>query len=209
VGCWGPIVAGLAGRRQIDSNVLPPPNPHEPQAVPPGRILPEVGRAIEIADLLRVVRPEVACSQLFRAHAHLPDERLEGAERLGAAPREKAANNRMSPAGIPMFYGAEDEATAIAEVRAAETDPARSAITVGMFEPIRDLYWSTCLRSSPCRGCLTNSAPSHEQLSSSLRSSQRRSAVSFGAMGVSTSITSQHECSASGCDTSSRQTGRL
>jgi hypothetical protein len=45
----------------------------------------------------------------------------------------------MSPAGISLFYGAQDAETAIAEVRAAETDESRSEVTVGVFEVLRDL----------------------------------------------------------------------
>jgi hypothetical protein len=118
---------------------LAPADPDEPQALPPARVLPAVGRAIETAGLLRLLGTPDGETRLFRAHTHTPAEQLEGARRLGVPPPEKAANNRMSPAGIPMFYGAGDPATAIAEVRAAETDPARSAVTVGVFEPTHDL----------------------------------------------------------------------
>jgi hypothetical protein len=43
----------------------------------------------------------------------------------------------MSPAGIPVFYGAEDETTAAEEVRAAETDNTKTEITVGEFVMVR------------------------------------------------------------------------
>jgi RES domain/HEPN/RES N-terminal domain 1 len=112
------------------------PDPNEPTAVPPDRMLPAVGDAIEQAG---VVRRFVVGSRLFRAHTHHPGERLTGSERLGAPPASKASANRMSPAGIPLFYAAEDQETAVTEVEAAETDPDRSAVTVGVFETTRDL----------------------------------------------------------------------
>ena len=55
---------------------------------------------------------------------------------LGPAPADRAAANRMSPAGIPMFYGAEDEATALNEVAAFSI--AQHAV-VGTFYPTRPL----------------------------------------------------------------------
>ena len=39
------------------------------------------------------------------------------ADALGAPPRERAANNRMSPAGTPLLYVSDDAETCIAEVR--------------------------------------------------------------------------------------------
>ncbi|MFF7108847.1 RES family NAD+ phosphorylase [Pseudomonas sichuanensis] len=39
------------------------------------------------------------------------------AKQLGAPPKDRAANNRMSPSGVPLLYVAEDAQTGIAEVR--------------------------------------------------------------------------------------------
>ena len=61
------------------------------------------------------------CPPLYRARAFAeePDVAKYGcAAELGAPPKTLAAANRMSPAGISMFYGATDPATAIAEVTA-------------------------------------------------------------------------------------------
>jgi len=109
---------------------------HEPSAIPPGELLPSIGIAIEHA---RLTRPLLPGSRLFRAQTHHPDEHLEGAERLGSPPADNAASNRMSAAGISIFYGAQDPDTTIAEVRNAETDPQRSAITIGVFEVLKGL----------------------------------------------------------------------
>lgn len=109
---------------------------YEPSATPPGELLPSVGGAIERAGLTRSLGPG---ELLFRAQTHRPDERLEGAERLGSPPADKAASNRMSAEGISVFYSALDPATAVAEVRNAEVDPERTGTTTGTFEVQREL----------------------------------------------------------------------
>lgn len=55
---------------------------------------------------------------------------------LGPAPARSAGANRMSPAGIAMFYGAADEATALHETAAFTV--AEHAV-VGVFHPARPL----------------------------------------------------------------------
>jgi len=73
--------------------------------------------------------------QLFyRARVHAPDIDVGSAKRLGPPPKNRARfSNRMSPAGISMFYGALDRETAIEEV----VDPTRPGegkhITSGAF----------------------------------------------------------------------------
>jgi hypothetical protein len=57
------------------------------------------------------------------------------ASELGAPPKEVAANNRMSPAGIPLLYVAGDPYTAIAEVRPSMHD----LVAVGRFMSKRTL----------------------------------------------------------------------
>ena len=58
------------------------------------------------------------------------------AGKLGAPPLVKAAANRMSPAGIPMFYGSSDVDTAVAEIG---THSDKTHAIVGRFEPAREL----------------------------------------------------------------------
>jgi len=66
-----------------------------------------------------------------------PGRRLPAdARALGPAPASQASANRMSPAGIPMFYGAEDEETALTEVAAYTTD---NHAVVATFHPSRPL----------------------------------------------------------------------
>ncbi|WP_082558167.1 HEPN-associated N-terminal domain-containing protein [Kitasatospora sp. MBT66] len=100
--------------------------------IPAGRILDQIGRHLLDLDL---VRDLPAGTTLWRARP-VTDKDLEaasswGAEALGTAPRQYAVKpNRMSPAGIPMFYGAFDQATAVQEV--TQGTPMRLA--VGAFE---------------------------------------------------------------------------
>jgi hypothetical protein len=58
------------------------------------------------------------------------------AQALGSPPCERASNNRMSPAGISMFYGSENIDTAVAEIGAHSIK--RHAV-VGEFETVRKL----------------------------------------------------------------------
>ncbi|WP_061700188.1 HEPN-associated N-terminal domain-containing protein, partial [Rhodococcus sp. LB1] len=59
---------------------------------------------------------------------------LSGSD-LGSPPREKAAANRMSPAGISMFYGGDSYATAVAEI-SAHSESAHAI--VGKFKTVKD-----------------------------------------------------------------------
>jgi RES domain/HEPN/RES N-terminal domain 1 len=78
-----------------------------------GALLRETGRLIGRLDLVRTMGRG---AELVRVR-HFAGEACCTAKKLGSPPREKAASNRMSPAGIPMFYAAFDEATAVAETQ--------------------------------------------------------------------------------------------
>ncbi|MDE2934569.1 MAG: RES domain-containing protein [Chloroflexota bacterium] len=73
-----------------------------------------LGEAVGELELIR----EVGVGEpLYRARLGCSGETFQGAQQLGTAPASRARSaNRMSPAGIAMFYGASDEQTAIAEV---------------------------------------------------------------------------------------------
>jgi hypothetical protein len=64
---------------------------------------------------------------------------------LGSPPPTKASANRMSPAGISMFYGSDDIPTVVAEIGSHTTK--RFAV-VGAFETTRPL-WVVNLASLP------------------------------------------------------------
>jgi hypothetical protein len=54
--------------------------------------------------------------RLYRCRSRGLNERLISPHDLGPSPEKRASQSRMSPAGIPMFYGALDKMTAVAEV---------------------------------------------------------------------------------------------
>lgn len=54
---------------------------------------------------------------------------------LGAAPKERAANNRMSPAGVPLLYVSQEVETSIAEIRPSIGD----LVVVGCFRSTASL----------------------------------------------------------------------
>ena len=114
-------------------------------AVPPAEMLGRIGKVINEVGLVREMK---AGTPWHRVRVHDPAKAFTSAADLGTAPRSAALlSNRMSPAGIPMFYGAGDEATAIAETYTPE--PGEPAVaTVGTFETARDM-WVVDLSSLP------------------------------------------------------------
>jgi RES domain-containing protein len=99
--------------------------------VPAARVLEEIGRLVES---LGLVRPLPARSRFARSRRSSEDTSSWGATDLGTTPVNSSKSSRMSPAGIPMFYGARDAATAIAEVGQAATT---ERIVYGWFETSR------------------------------------------------------------------------
>lgn len=86
------------------------------------------------------LRKTIATSDaVYRARVHKPGITYLTATDLGTPRAESAIYaNRMSPSGIPMFYGSLDIDTAIAETR--RTKPIRPSVaTVGTFKPLREL----------------------------------------------------------------------
>lgn len=104
------------------------------EELPPGKFLERFGEILTQIDLVREFPPR---TRIYRVRVHDPSEELRTASELGTPSTENARySNRMSPAGIPMFYGAFDEETAIRET----FDPLRGnnvAITVGEFRTAR------------------------------------------------------------------------
>jgi len=92
---------------------------------------------VHIAQEVDLVRLIPVGTKWYRAHQHPPVERLKGAKRLGAPPRERAIHNRMSPAGIPMLHVAHDQLTAAAEIASATMHP--SVLTIALFRNLRPI----------------------------------------------------------------------
>lgn len=76
-------------------------------------LLPRIASRVE--DLGLTTRLEVG-TKIYRARFRPPGTRFTTALELGPPPPHRAKQNRMSPAGIVMFYGSEDVETAVAEV---------------------------------------------------------------------------------------------
>lgn len=96
-----------------------------------GQILHELGNLLNDDDL-NLVHELPAGFRLWRARAHDDRSRRFDGPELGTAPRDRALQaNRMSPAGIPMFYGATQADTAIRETAAHDDRP---WTTVGSFQ---------------------------------------------------------------------------
>lgn len=106
--------------------------------VPPSRMLTTIGATVvdELAEL-NLVNEIPAETDLFRIRIGA-DPYQTGAE-IGTPPAQFATqSNRMSPAGIPMFYGAFDVETA----RLETFDPEHHAgqiLSIGTFRPTRNL----------------------------------------------------------------------
>lgn len=101
----------------------------DPGEVDPARVLDAVGDLVNFypEHLTAELDPRMP---LWRARAHGRGGEVGTAKELGTTPVDKSQNNRMSPAGIPMFYGALDSDTAIAEATQGKSDP---LVTVAAF----------------------------------------------------------------------------
>ena len=108
---------------------------HRDELIDPADVPDEIGKAIRFVEG-RMLR----CSEdilIYRARSHDPSQELSNAKALGSPPSYLARNNRMSGAGISMFYGAESEEAAIAEIKPG----AEEAFTIGRWRPKRKLIY--------------------------------------------------------------------
>ena len=102
------------------------------ETVSPVSLLSAVARSSEEYGLIKSFP---ASQRLFRCRDRRNKaERFVNPSEMGPPPNEKASQSRMSPAGIPMFYGAEDVDTAIIET----VDPGKYYAT-GTFHTLRPL----------------------------------------------------------------------
>lgn len=105
---------------------------HDPEVYSPREVLSTIfGYAQEMG----LFKKLPAGHQLVRARFEGSGPPLETPRGLGPPPAEKAIqSNRMSPAGIPMFYACDDEETALRETASG---PGRFA--TGRFETLRPI----------------------------------------------------------------------
>ena len=103
--------------------------------IPPGgRMLDEINGLLE--DLVSALPKD---SVLYRVRVVKDGERPCKASEMGTPPPGVATmDNRMSPAGIPMFYAAQDEETAVVETFDPSMDSGRM-LAIGTWQVDRDL----------------------------------------------------------------------
>jgi len=104
------------------------------QPATPQETLDRLAKFVEEMCLIRELPSGTA---FYRIRCHDPKKEFKTPSDLGPPPAECCIHsNRMSPAGVPMFYGAKDLITAFLETY---TQPNTSIITVGKFRTTRDL----------------------------------------------------------------------
>lgn len=101
-----------------------------------GAMLHHLGELINEYDLYRELGPGEPWIRVRPVHKEKAD--YTTAEELGAPPSHRAKPNRMSPAGIPMFYASNNEATSIEEALGARADGAHQDAMVAVFETTRE-----------------------------------------------------------------------
>ena len=98
----------------------------------PGELLDHILDYAKQIDLIKEINAGLI---LYRARAWDDGKPLKSPEDLGPPPTNKALQpNRMSPAGIPMFYGSEDSETAV-----LETASQPECFSVGKFQTNRPI----------------------------------------------------------------------
>lgn len=103
---------------------------HGTREVPVAKVLEEIGELLVAFNVIALL-PAGTVTYRARGHARREDSQGWGAPQLGTnLPDNATGSTRMSPAGIPLFYGAEDVETALAEVGHADD---REFFSVGKF----------------------------------------------------------------------------
>ena len=103
--------------------------------IDPVQILDYLGNIFNSLELVKEIETGIS---IYRVRIVKPDEMLSSARELGSPPTQFATiPNRMSPSGIPMFYGAFELQTAIKETYEHSGEDKKAF--VGIFNPIRPL----------------------------------------------------------------------
>lgn len=105
------------------------------EEIPPSRFLDRLGEVVEEVGIITTL-PQG--TRVYRARCHDRSKALQTSAELGPPPAERTKySNRMSPAGIPMFYGAFDRNTVIKETYTSSCDP-EAIVTTAIFETARE-----------------------------------------------------------------------
>ena len=122
----------------------------EPAQFPTVRLLDELGDLVRKTNLVKIVP---ARARFFRARQHRLEVPVETASELGPPAHSVAfSSNRMSPAGIVMFYGAYDGQTAKREVcdQGRASVERETELTIGQFETLADIKAIDLTELPPC-----------------------------------------------------------
>jgi hypothetical protein len=107
------------------------------EGIPAHEMLDAVGKLVRRLEISRTLSKGTV---LFRARVHPACDEHKTAEGLGPPDRDATVANRMSPAGIVMFYGAFDRDTAIWETFDPNRKGAASeAVSVAQWETLSDM----------------------------------------------------------------------
>jgi len=127
------------------------------EEIPPSYFLDALCSVIESLNLYKKL--EVG-TKLTRVRIHSKAEKYMKAEDLGPSPVEYATYpNRMSPSGIPMFYGAFNLKTAIAETYTSDGES--KVGTVGKFETVKELTLVDLSKLPPVKGIFSGVSRSY------------------------------------------------
>ncbi|WP_405686272.1 HEPN-associated N-terminal domain-containing protein [Streptomyces sp. NBC_01387] len=113
--------------------------------IPAAAILNTLGDLIPQADLIHEIP---AGHHLWRARTHDAEQDWSARDLGTASPAQARHPNRMSPAGIPLFYGADNPTTAIQEV-ARHASGTTKLVTYAAFETTRSCWVTDFTRLGP------------------------------------------------------------
>jgi hypothetical protein len=112
--------------------------------VDPALMLDKLSQVISSLNLVDTI---ILDRLLYRVRSHDAQTHYSMAKDLGPPPPEKAIASRMSPAGIPMFYGAYDAKTALAETKPFKRG--YTCATVGIFKPLYTIRVLNLMKLNP------------------------------------------------------------
>ena len=98
--------------------------------------LPKLGKTVLETQLIKTIK---VGEKIYRSRVHDKFEIVDCFSELASPPNREAKQNRMSPAGISMFYGALDEDTAIKEVISGIDNISSKVVSTGLFSVIKEL----------------------------------------------------------------------
>jgi len=102
----------------------------EPEQFPTLAILDEFADLVRSAALVRTIP---VGTTYFRARQHPSQKKIDSADEIGPPPSGNTRSNRMSPAGIVMFYGAVEKETAWSETYDSDGE---EMLTVASFRTL-------------------------------------------------------------------------